>query len=225
MFSPHFARGAKRCPISASSPVAVDSGNSCPSLTYWECERAISKRQFLCYSFRHLGTQHARSSIATHELRILTCWFFKLISSTRAAFIPFLDVLSRSVRSSCMSVWPFPNRLHHFLTCAPALRHYFACTPLPVCPDFRGACFIRMKRCTSRTSSRDRCPCHCTSTYPMHGIWLTLAPSVACYSYYKCYLQPQNKTHYWHKSCATRKLIDTKVVQQGNLPMNVPRTL
>jgi len=38
-----------------------------------------------------------------------------------------------------------------------------------------GTCFIHKKLSASRTSSRDSCHCHCTSTYPMHGISLTCA--------------------------------------------------
>lgn len=46
-------------------------------------------------------------------------------------------------------------------------------------------CFTPKKQVTLSWLSY-HCHCHCTSTYPMHGISLTLAPSVACYSYYMC---------------------------------------
>lgn len=175
VFSLHFARGAKRCPIFVSSPVAVYSGNSCPSsLTYWDCERAISKRQFLCCSFRHFGTQHARSSIAVHELRILTRWFFKLLSSTRAAFYN-LHWCAESAGALIMYVRltvselsaPFPDLCTRLTT----LPYVYTSASLPLnSVGGGGACFIHKKRCTSRTSSRYSCPCHCTSTYHMHGI-------------------------------------------------------
>jgi hypothetical protein len=86
------------------------------------------------------------------------------------------------------------------------LPYLYNSTSLPWVSVGKGTCFIHKKRSTSRTSSRDSCHCHCTSTYPMHGISLNLALSVACYSYYKCHLQPKNETLHWHKSCATRKL-------------------
>ena len=46
-----------------------------------------------------------------------------------------------------------------------------------------------------------QCRCHCTSTYLVNSFWLIVAPSVACYSYYKCRLLPKKiKILNWHGS-------------------------
>ena len=206
----------------ASSPVAVDSINSCPStLTYWECETAVSKRPFVRYSVRHLGTQYARnvlySSSAADELPILTRWFFKIIWSARAAFHAFLDVLSRPVRSSCISVWPFPNCLHHFLTFALAVRHYLTCTTLPVCPEFQWG--------RGHVSSIRNDPLH---ELPRGTVVIAIAhqliPCMASHWILR-YLLHVTPTTSATSSRRTKHFIDTKVVQQGNLLMNIPGTL
>lgn len=52
---------------------------------------------------------------------LVTHQFFKIRSSTLAAVMWISDVLGQPSLSSWMSVWPFLNTLHHFLTC---------CTPV-----------------------------------------------------------------------------------------------
>ena len=50
-------------------------------------------------------------------------------------------------------------------------------------------------------------PCrHCTLTYPVRSIWLSLAPSAACCSSNKCYLVPKNEM-----------LVNAKFAGQGTL--------
>jgi hypothetical protein len=100
------------------------------------------------------------------------CRFSKISSFTRATFTPVLDVPRRPVASpTWLSVRPFANFLHHFLTRCTGI------TSSPYTPTseqwiaMKATCLGHERRRRVLTPSRGtQHPCvHCTPTYPLRA--------------------------------------------------------
>jgi hypothetical protein len=124
--------------------------------------------------------------LATHR-------FSTVSSATHAAFTSILNRLGWTVpsssSSSCTSFRPLSDMLHSHYTINIHLYKLVV--------NFKGEKFHPYKLNQTRIFSVYQifqCCCHYISTYPQNKIWPILAPSVACYPYYKCCLLPKCKT-------------------------------
>jgi hypothetical protein len=193
--------------VPMSRRLSLDSRNYFPSyLSRWRCDIAISKRRFLCSSFRRLGTQCARASRhpsswtvlravpmdnsnAEDKYRSVTRRFSKVSFSARAAFTPVHVVLGLSVRSSS---WMFVD---HFRTpctilwhVSHSLRHHR--TPLSIGGEFRWEKHVSPKKTGLHyellrgTMFSISVPLHIKlEPIPVVCDRMTLAPFVVCYLY------------------------------------------
>jgi len=160
--------------------------------------------------------KHSWTAISTSSLQwkwpppkcCATCRSSETRSPTSVAFTYILTVLSHLLPTSCMSIQPFSNLLHHFLTNCTLIRPTTHAYQLAVNFNARNTFYPQKKNR----------PCNQLSYLPLsQPLYIKLWHKQHLTDWHLCHLLHVTATKSATSSWEIKSLIDTKVMIQGTL--------